>query len=575
MNLESLANELLFNLFQYFNITHLFRAFYGLNNRLNKLLFVHMQFHSHLSFESISKTDFDIICQDYLPTLIDRIISLRFSDDDETPEQINYFLSYGFQFHQFTHLKSLSLSHICSDQIMNNIIIDLQQLHHLTHLKIDKCQVDHDLINDGWIFDQIWSLSTLTHCHFERKKYLWNPFFISPKTISSTIKYLFLEGFLYNSNELHQLLEHTINLEHLRIDVDHNYDYGQISSVISSIKKFQIFIHYSPYITNNLLQYMTNLTHLTIELAHVVLDGFQWETIIENYLPNLKIFHFKMEYSLRENNEKEKEIELLLNSFRSQFWINKHQWYIQCHWYSSCKSLKAYFYTLPYYFEDFIINDDIQFRSTCPNNQIQWIYDHVHNLSFNNSICHTVRFPDLYNLKLHIPCNDYFWSVVPKFDRLTLLTVKSSNYAIGQSQLENLLKQTTSLYSLTLTEGLFSNEVLFNLRSPSIRRLHLYGFGCFNDEQCSSLTRSSVGIQCEVLCITVKDRVDVLNLVSRMNKLRALNVRCQNDKWKKENDDSSSTEDELVQWLQGCLPKTCVITRGNTNNIFFIQIWIQ
>ncbi|CAF1084530.1 unnamed protein product [Rotaria sordida] len=148
MNFESLAYELLIELFEYFTVTHLFHAFYGLNIRFTQLL-VHVQLHDHFNFDSISKTNFDIVSQRYLSININRIKSIHLLDDVETAQHINLFLSYGFQFHQFTYLKCLSLGHIYSEQIMNNIINELHQLHYLTHLKIDKCRVDNDLINDG------------------------------------------------------------------------------------------------------------------------------------------------------------------------------------------------------------------------------------------------------------------------------------------------------------------------------------------------------------------------------------------------------------------------------------------
>jgi hypothetical protein len=132
----------------------------------------------------------------------------------------------------------------------------------------------------------------------------------------------------------------------------------------------------------------------------------------------------------------------------------------------------------------------------------------------------------------------------------------------------------TGLYSLTLTECLFSNELLFNIKNSSIRRLCLYDVGCFNDEQCDDLMRSPLGIQCEVLFITVKDRINIVQLINGMKNLRVLNVRSQDDKWKRE-DEELAKEDELVEILKNNLSKTCIITRGNTCDIRYIQLWIR
>ncbi|CAF1511023.1 unnamed protein product [Adineta steineri] len=84
MNLECLANEILIDLFEYFKIEDLFHTFYNVNYRFNILLLKY--FHSyHLDFQSVSKSNLHVICTKYLPLIRNQIISLRFSDDDNTP----------------------------------------------------------------------------------------------------------------------------------------------------------------------------------------------------------------------------------------------------------------------------------------------------------------------------------------------------------------------------------------------------------------------------------------------------------------------------------------------------------
>jgi hypothetical protein len=109
MNLESLANELLLDLFEFLSAVHLLRAFHGLNSRFDTLLLAHFGTY-HLDFRSISKTDFDIVCEQHLPLIADRIVSLCLSDDYDTPQQIDLFLSHLFTLRQLTNLRSLSLT---------------------------------------------------------------------------------------------------------------------------------------------------------------------------------------------------------------------------------------------------------------------------------------------------------------------------------------------------------------------------------------------------------------------------------------------------------------------------------
>ncbi len=100
MKFEDLANELLLDLFELFDLIHLLRAFNGLNIRFNQLLFIHFRRY-RLNFRSISKHDFEYTCQQYLSLIIDRIISFGLSDDDETPYLPEIFLSKSINLNQF------------------------------------------------------------------------------------------------------------------------------------------------------------------------------------------------------------------------------------------------------------------------------------------------------------------------------------------------------------------------------------------------------------------------------------------------------------------------------------------
>jgi len=81
MKFELLANEILLDLFEFLDAAYLLRAFSGINTRFGSLLFTH--FHSYqLDFQLVSKSGFENLCQNYLPTIIDRIISLHLSDDE-------------------------------------------------------------------------------------------------------------------------------------------------------------------------------------------------------------------------------------------------------------------------------------------------------------------------------------------------------------------------------------------------------------------------------------------------------------------------------------------------------------
>ncbi len=126
MNLELLPNEIFYS-------TKLLHAFYGLNSRFNLLLYKQFRFF-RFRFHHISKRQFDLICQQHLPYITDQIIALELINDNETPNQIDLFCSYRRSFGQFTHLRTLTLSHLRSYEILLKILNECQHLCYLTDL---------------------------------------------------------------------------------------------------------------------------------------------------------------------------------------------------------------------------------------------------------------------------------------------------------------------------------------------------------------------------------------------------------------------------------------------------------
>ena len=78
MTLKALANELLLEVFEYIEAAALFQAFHGLNSRFNTLLLTYARDY-RLNLRSAFKHRSNIHFQQYLSSIIDRIISLRVS----------------------------------------------------------------------------------------------------------------------------------------------------------------------------------------------------------------------------------------------------------------------------------------------------------------------------------------------------------------------------------------------------------------------------------------------------------------------------------------------------------------
>ena len=113
MKFESLPNELLLELFEYFKTIDLLRTFFHINARFDALFVSHFQ-QFRLDFRSISKVDFDFVSQQCLSSIADRVITIHLSDDDETPHLSDHFRRFSFLLKRFT---SLAVSTHCKKSI--------------------------------------------------------------------------------------------------------------------------------------------------------------------------------------------------------------------------------------------------------------------------------------------------------------------------------------------------------------------------------------------------------------------------------------------------------------------------
>ena len=119
MNLELLPNEILLVIFEYFNDIKLFFIFYGLNPCFNFLLYKQYRGY-YFRFDGRLKRNFDMIYQQHLSFITDRIIDLRITDDEDTSEQTSVFLP-------------LSLYNVPSYEILMKIIGECHHSSNLTH----------------------------------------------------------------------------------------------------------------------------------------------------------------------------------------------------------------------------------------------------------------------------------------------------------------------------------------------------------------------------------------------------------------------------------------------------------
>ncbi|CAM4819947.1 unnamed protein product [Rotaria magnacalcarata] len=581
MKLESLSNEVLLDLFELLDVVNLLRAFSGLNTRFNSLLFGDFQSY-RVDLRSMSKEDFYIFYSTYLPSILNRIIYLRLSDDEDTPCQCSHFQSTGFTLNRFTHLRSLIFNSFSTDVNINQeFFTGLHHLHNLKRLKFVDCRLYHLHLEDFRdVIDQIWNLPKLSRLYWHIS-FKCSRRFSFPKYTSRSLRNLTIVNYNYDSYDFACLLEKTPYLRKFSMLSD---DYGDQdirisrkflpSSHTSSIRELTLFSIRSQALMTSLFQFLPHVTHLKIEIFSIDLDGHQWKKMIVNYLPQLKDFQFKIDLDLCrsiDDSTNEDKIDQYLSTYLTPFWIEHHQWFVRCHWYQSNGVLGICVYSLPYVFSYFPrFDQDFNFhtKSTC-SPDMNHPYNSVRDIGyepwmFHNEALSHIQMVNIEKLSLQLPIDQQFFSIIPKLENLLSLTVAipTENHRL---QLQALLDRAPRLFSLSFNYSIASVMPPYRYTGSSIRRLDLLGYEpwrCrhrYDSKQCMELSQSPLGIQCRILAIEVEEPKCIVQLIYSMLNLRTLHVSYENDE--------CTNEYDLVKVLQHCLPSTWSITRASYGRI--------
>ncbi|CAF3967920.1 unnamed protein product [Adineta steineri] len=581
MNLESLANELLLDIFQYLSSANLLHAFYNLKNRFNSLLLRHFQNYD-LDFQSISKDDFNTMCR-HLLFISNQVTSVHLSDKHNTPGQIDQFCSFGFTLHQFVYLQSLSIYHLHSEDIMNTLLLSLPHLSLISDITFKECSFSYDETNSQTFVNILWNLPKLINCHLDIQLKPQTHFPVST-VLSSTIESLFITDINPQNSQLALLFKNTPHLRNLSIDFHLNFSNEPPVLITTSIITLNVsFFTIEDQILVNLFQIMPNLLQLTIDLPDTYIDGQIWERIIEKYLPQLKIFQFRMNDELDDDDDdkdEKEEINERVNHFQSSFWLDKYQLVVRCDY--NLLSHNMIIYSLPYAFDNFYFQYPILSISTQSNDDnVSSSYNQVHrltcktNLSNKSSISSIIQFTQIRELCIHLPINNYFWNIIPRLERIKILDILISNeynenYEI---QLKTLFDKISNVSIVRFRNWSSINLPISPIQkiSLSLSQLDLMWYKWYNLEKCTLLTQMLINTSCKILLIDVKNRKCILKIINTMNNLQSLHVRCQDDTF---NHNIISAKDELIEWVQQYIPISYTITRDNYP-INCIRLWIS
>jgi hypothetical protein len=127
-------------------------------------------------------------------------------------------------------------------------------------------------------------------------------------------------------------MDFTTRLKRLSISIDSDGNEDYQPSPLPTLIHLSVSNHCISDISKmiTLLQNVPNLRRLYVYLSWILINGYQWEQAIRKYLPKLKIFQLSMKGKLSISQNIQERADELLNSFRSPFWIDEHQWFVRC-----------------------------------------------------------------------------------------------------------------------------------------------------------------------------------------------------------------------------------------------------
>lgn len=574
---DSFSTELLIDIFEFLNAVDLLRAFDGLNSHLNYLLLIYFRTY-RLDFRSIFNKDFNVFCGKYLPSILNRTIYLRISDADDTPFQCAYLLSHGFTLDQFENLRSLTLNCLSPDPTINEVFFSgLHRLHHLTHLKFVDCKLYHVKVDDFQdVIDQIWSLPHLTHLYWH-VEFLETEHFHTPTFVSRSLQYLTIIRYYWCSNKFVPLFEKTPRLKKFSITFK-SYEADDLapkeftpSPQNLSIEKLTLTEVITQRAMINLLQLLPRINHFKVEIRYLEIDGHWWEAMINKYLPQLKVFQLILNVELAssvvdDDPNNEMKVDEYLETYRTPFWIEDHQWFIRCHWGIRWNNLNARIHTLPYQFDYFsLFHQEFHYKTkwTCPD-QMNFSYDSVRNVDYDPLLFHDKTFSriqlnSIEILRLQLPIDHRFFSFIPRFDHLLFLgVILPIDY--DQSQFQRLLDNAPRLHSLIFHSWKTLSIPPYQHTSSSISFLDVHGCDkssrqrlVYNRKQCSKLCKLPLALQCRVLTIEVDDLESLFLLISTLKNLRTLHVYCEYD--------HRHNKYDVLDVIQSSLPSKWTVTR--------------
>jgi hypothetical protein len=330
--LENLSNEILYEIFEYFDICFTYNIFSNLNTRFEYLL-KYSSLPIKLNLSWTSKSTIEHYCQHIIAPNLSRIISLNISN----PSAIKFFfLSFPINI-AFNRLESLNLGKTNSNDIIS-LLNHLKLLPRFFSLSIN-INNPPDSINT--IYQLITTLPVLKFCKIssDNGELIFSiPIFTRKKEQKeSTIEHLIING-VCRLDQLDAILSYTPRLSHLSChSLQINNEQISESTIVTNLKKLYLNLGSIPFNIFKLfickVSSQLEVLRISANFQKTYLDANQWQQLISCYIPYLRIFDIQFKSELCDDYRKSIEYDKLIEQFNSKFWFERN-WFFT---YQNCR----------------------------------------------------------------------------------------------------------------------------------------------------------------------------------------------------------------------------------------------
>ncbi|CAF0917749.1 unnamed protein product [Didymodactylos carnosus] len=418
--MEVLPDELLIQICIYLKPYDVLNSLNNLNTRLNRTI---TKYRQNINLSNISFDECQRYCTLILPSISSTIRSLTLSNR-HTPKQIEIVLNklnFKYQFECLTLID-------CTNDDTERYLTKLEIFQHLNefHILSDNLLLE----NETFVLKKLFSNKT----HLNKIDIKWLLGFSLEHIVLKQNKYILdLEITLNSINDLMILFNIVPNIQRLNVEIGSD-------SCVSKIKSLNLcsltYLHLKMdnrqlkyYTFELLMRYIPTLEHVSINISTYdkrFINGHD----LKSLLHKLKQFHCSVELK-----DKEINIDYVIQTFTTEFWLIEKKWYINCYNDFDCQTF--YLHTLPYPYKIMSSIHLVNSKSTSPT----IIYSTITDVFFNGHNNYLFR--------------SSFFQFLNQFRNIQRLTLSQSCFIMDKQQQPLVLSKLRHLSIL----GSFDNDL--------------------------------------------------------------------------------------------------------------------